>query len=88
VVLDAPSTTNTGTYRILSTAGLFAATARTELVRPRLTTVTGRAGDPVLLGVPLSYRGELHTVFFATSDPDAIVTDTSGPVVIDRTVAP
>lgn len=88
VVLDAPSATNAGTYQILEAAGLFTATASSELVTPRLDTVMGRAGDPVLVGVPLSYRGEQHTVFYSTLDPDAIVQSTSGPVVFDRTVTP
>ena len=88
VVLEAPSVTNDGTYQVLSAAGLFDATARAEIVHPVLSTVTGRAGDPVLLGVPLSYRGEIHTCFFTTTDPDAIVASTSGPVVFDRTVTP
>jgi hypothetical protein len=88
VVLEAPTATNDGTYQILSAAGLFAATARTEIVLPVLNTISGRAGDPVLLGVPLSYRGETHTCFYATTDPDAIVGSTSGPVVFDRTVTP
>jgi hypothetical protein len=88
VVLDAPSATNAGTHRILDAAGLFMATATSELVTPRLDTVAGRAGDPVLVGVPLSYRGEQHTVFYSTLDPDAIVSSASGPVVFDRTVTP
>lgn len=88
VLLDAPSGTNQGTYQILDAAGLFSATATSELVTPRLDTVPGRAGDPVLVGVPLSYRGEQHTVFYSTLDPDAIVRSTSGPVVFDRTITP
>jgi hypothetical protein len=88
VVLDAPSTTNAGTHQILDAAGLFTATATTELVTPRLTTAMGRAGDPVLVGVPLSYRGEEHTVSYTTTDPDAIVLAPGGPVVFDRTITP
>ncbi len=88
VVLDAPSLTNGGTHQILRAAGLFTATATSELVTPRLDTVPGRAGDPVLVGVPLSYRGEQHTVFYSTLDPDAIVRSASGPVVFDRTITP
>jgi hypothetical protein len=42
----------------------------------------------VLIGVPLSYRGESHTVCYTTTDPDAIVQSTSGPVIFDRTVTP
>jgi hypothetical protein len=85
VLLDGPSTENSGTYQILQSAGLFTATASTELLTPRLDTVLGRDADPVLVGVPLSYRGEQHTVFYSTLDPDAVVSAVEGPVVIDRT---
>lgn len=88
VVLEAPSLNNAGTFQILRAAGLFDARTINEIIHPRLSTVPGRAGDPVLVGVPLSYRGEIHTVFYTTTDPNAIVESTSGPVIFDRIVVP
>jgi len=86
VVLDAPSLMNAGTYQVLGT--LFTATAVSEVITPSLMAASGRASDPLLVGVTFPYSGERHTVRVSSLDPDAIVTTTSNaPVVFHRVVA-
>lgn len=86
VVLDAPSLTNGGTHQLLDAAGLFHATATSELSSPRLVAATGHESDAVLVGVTFPYNGERHTVRISSIDPSVIVTTGSAPVVFHRVV--
>jgi hypothetical protein len=75
-----------GTYQILEAAGLFAADGRTSI---DLEVVELAApGDAIAVDVPFRYRGELHTVWFETSERTAVVEHPSGPVVIHRVIPP
>ena len=84
VLLDGPSPNNAGTFQILSTAGLFAATARADVTGQSLTLFN--PGDAVALRVPRTYRAETSSVSFTTTEPAKVVTTLGGiPVVIHRT---
>jgi hypothetical protein len=86
VVFETPSETNLGTYRLLEAAGLFSATSITEVSGDAVDVV--EPTDGVALGVPVRYRGETATVWFATSDPQVVVQHPDGPVVIHRVFTP
>ena len=86
VVFDGISATNAGTYQILDGASLLAVTGHTDIALTTLSVV--EPGDPVALRVPLMYRAERSSVRFDTAESLVVVRDTTGPVVIHRTIVP
>lgn len=86
VVFETPSETNVGTYRLPEAAGLFSATAITEVSGDAVDVV--EPTDGVALGVPVRYRGETSTVWFETTDVEVVVSHPDGPVVIHRVFTP
>ncbi|MFO0680934.1 MAG: hypothetical protein U0234_02730 [Sandaracinus sp.] len=89
VLLDSPSLGNGGTFQIVRSAGLFQATAISEVVSAHVSLVTARASDPLLVGIPAGgYTGDQHTVVFSSLSPDAVLRAPSGPVAFHVVVAP
>ncbi len=89
VLLDAPSLGNGGTFQILRTAGVFQATAISEVVSAHVSLVAARASDPVLVGIPAGgYTGDQHTVVVTSLSADAVLRAPSGPVAFHVVVAP
>jgi hypothetical protein len=84
VLLDGASPSNTGTFRIAMSAGLFTAMARTEVTGQTLTVVS--PGDALAPRVPLTYRAEVTSVAFTTAETNQVVRTMGGvPVVIHKT---
>jgi hypothetical protein len=86
VVFETPSEDNAGTYQLLDAAGLFTATAITDVSGDAVDLVS--AVDGVALGVPVRYRGETSTVWFSTPATEVVVRHADGPVVLHRIYAP
>jgi hypothetical protein len=83
VLLDGASNTNTGTVKILSSAGLFAGSTRTVVTGEILTVVA--PGDALALNVPRTYRAETTSAAFITLEAVKVVqTATGGAVVVHR----
>jgi hypothetical protein len=80
VLLDGPSMNNAGTYQILTTAALFAATARADVTGQTLTVVAG--GDAVAVRVPRTYRAEMSSVAFTTLEAVKVVQTMAGDAVV------
>ena len=80
VLLDGPSASNSGTFQILRSAGLLAATARTDVTGQTLTVAN--PADAVALRVPRSYRAEMSSVSFTTTEPGKVVTTAGGAAVV------
>ena len=85
-LFDTPSGTNAGTWQILDAAGLFSATALTEVTGSALDLVS--PSDAVGLGVPLVYLAETRSVWFDTMESVVVVEHADGPVVIHKVFAP
>jgi hypothetical protein len=84
VLLDGPSTSNAGTFQIVTTAGLLSATARIDVTGQTLTVVS--PADAVSLRVPRTYRAEMASVGFTSTEPNKVVLAPGGAaVVIHRT---
>jgi hypothetical protein len=71
---------NAGTYQILTTAALFAATARADVTGQTLTVVAG--GDAVAVRVPRTYRAEMSSVAFTTLEAVKVVQTMAGDAVV------
>ena len=83
VLLDGASSTNTGTVKILSSAGLFAGSTRTVVTGEILTVVA--PSDALALNVPRTYRAESTSATFITLEAVKVVqTATGGAVVVHR----
>lgn len=86
VVFDGAGS-NAGTWQVLQAAGLFDATARTDISRTFLNVVAPI--DATVTGVPLRYRGEPSTVAFTSLEEGVVVRDeTLAPVVFHQSVVP
>jgi hypothetical protein len=84
VLLDGPSTTNLGTFQIVRAAGLFMASGRAEVTGQTLTVAS--PADAVALRVPRTYRAEVSSVGFTTTESNKVVTTAGGAaVVVHRT---
>jgi hypothetical protein len=84
VLLDGPSSTNAGTFQIVTAAGLFSATARADVTGQVLTVVS--PADAVSLRVPRTYRAEMASVGFTSTESNKVVLSPGGAaVVIHRT---
>lgn len=88
VVFDTNSGTNTGTFQLLSSAGLLNVVSHTVITGSTVMVDAAALGDAVAIGVPAMYRAETTSVRFDTTDPLTVVRDAVGPVVVHRVVAP
>ncbi len=86
VLFETQSANNAGGFQILSGAGLLNVTSRADATGATMEVV--RQDDAVALSVPISYRGEMTTVAFVTTDPVVIRSAVDGPEVIHRTYSP
>jgi hypothetical protein len=92
ILLDGVSSSNTGTFRILTAAGLMVAAASFPVTTQTLRVVN--PGDAVAQRVPRNYYAESTSVAFGSADTVKVVEATvlMGmvpvvlPVVIHRTV--
>jgi hypothetical protein len=73
---------NIGTYQLVESAGLFAGVGLSGVTGATLRVVN--PADGVAAGMPLSYRAELDSVRFVSTEPSVVVTDGTGPVVVHK----
>jgi hypothetical protein len=86
VLFETTTITNGGTYQVLQAAGLFTATGITDVSGDTVSLVS--PSDAVASGVPIMYRGETTTVWFATTESEVVIAHPDGPVVIHRVFVP
>jgi hypothetical protein len=89
VVIEAPSTSNAGTFRLLQPAGLFEAAAREAI--PAQTLEVSAPGDGLAARTTRSYRSPNQSVRFVgvTSPGIQVARDRDGEtVVLHRVVVP
>ncbi|HEY0714561.1 MAG TPA: hypothetical protein VGF45_17885, partial [Polyangia bacterium] len=84
VLLDGISPNNSGTYRILTAAGLFAATGQAAVTGETLTVFN--PSDAIAARLPRTYRAEFTSVSFTSGETARVVVTSMGaPVVIHKT---
>jgi hypothetical protein len=89
VVFETPSTHNTGTFKILAPAMIFAADSREAIPSQQLNVETPGLG--VAVRVPDRYMSAAETVHFNTvTSPGAsvVVDQDSKPVIVQRVIVP
>jgi hypothetical protein len=85
LVTDA-RTANNGTWQLLDSAGLIAATGCTDITGARISVVS--PGDAIASSVPLNYVAERNSVRFDSTETTQVVGDGTGPVVIHKVITP
>jgi hypothetical protein len=80
VLLDGITTSNGGTVKILSSAGLFAGSTRFAVTGETLTVAS--PGDALALGVPRTYRAETTSAAFNTAEMVKVVQTAAGVAVV------
>jgi hypothetical protein len=89
VLIEAPTTRNDGTYRILVPSNIFAAASRSSIAVQQLRVQTPGLG--VALRVPDRYMSAENTVRFdgvSTAGTSIVVDGTMRPVVVQRVIVP
>lgn len=88
VLFETPSNSNSGTYKLLSPAGLFLADKREAIVPASQKLKQRDPNTGLTLGVTTNYSATANTVHFSNimSDGTSVIEDLSGETVIFQSV--